>query len=155
MEGIQVSKTISRRPSVSLADPFSDFDNFVNRFFGPMKAFSDKSEFASPRVDISEKEDRYLVKADIPGVKKEDIHVSLHDGVLSIEAETKKEIQEGEDENHLRQERYYGKYLRRFNLGADVVEDEVNANLKDGVLTIEIPKQHEETTQQPRKIEVS
>jgi HSP20 family protein len=93
-------------------------------------------------LDIIEEQDQYILKADLPGVKKEDIKVSLEDNVLSIQAERKSEAVTQERQVH-RIERTYGRYQRSLNLGANVDASKIKANYKDGVLELSVPKAEE------------
>lgn len=115
----------------------------VDRFFSdtwPQAYESAASSFFAPRVDIKEADKHYEITAELPGVAKEDIHVNVKDGILTIEAETSKEDKEEKDGKIIRQERRYGKFMRSFNLGADVHEEDIKASFKDGVLKLEAMK---------------
>jgi HSP20 family protein len=93
----------------------------------------------APPVDIRETDKSFAVKVDLPDVKKEDIKVEMHDGVLTIQGERKQEKEEKGDRFH-RIERQYGTFVRRFTMPAQVDEAKVVAEFKDGVLTIDLPK---------------
>ena len=115
----------------------------IDRFFGeswPQAAEPQGSSFFAPRVDIKEAGSSYEITAELPGVAKEDIHIHVKDGILTLEAETSKEDREEKDGKVIRQERRYGKYMRSFNLGADIHEEDIKASFKDGVLRLEAPK---------------
>jgi len=115
----------------------------IDRFFGdswPQQYESRGGSFFAPRVDIKEANNHYEITAELPGVAKEDIHVHVKDGILTIEAETTREDKEEKDGKVIRQERRYGKYMRSFNLGADIKEEDIKASFKDGVLKLEAPK---------------
>jgi len=92
-----------------------------------------------PAVDIRETEDAILVEAEVPGVRKEDIKVDVKDGVLTISGERKYEREEKEENVH-RIERAYGRFSRSFALPTNVDVERVQAKLRDGVLTIRLPK---------------
>jgi HSP20 family protein len=130
-----------------------DFDNLFEGFFRPMRIMDEEAAGTglAPRLDVIEREDEFLVKAELPGVKKDDIEVSLEDGVLTITAETKSETEEKEGERVIRQERRYGKYLRSLRLGKEIDERKVKAAYKDGVLELTLPKAEEV---KPKKISV-
>jgi HSP20 family protein len=116
----------------------------IDRFFGdswPQQYEARGGSFFAPRVDIKEANSHYEITAELPGVAKEDIHVHVKDGVLTLEAETSKEDKEEKDGKVIRQERRYGKYMRSFNLGTDIQEEDIKASFKDGVLKLEAPKQ--------------
>lgn len=144
--------------TLGLSDPF--FGDVFNRFFGPDNRLAAAPEGArglSPKVDIVEKDDCFQLITDLPGYKKEDVDVDLHDGVLSIKAEhsdTSSEQKEEDGYTVLRSERHRGYYERRFTVGDSVETNGVSAALENGVLTVTLPKasQKEPT---PQKISVS
>ena len=93
------------------------------------------------RIDVNENDKAYTVKADIPGVKKEDINVRVDGNVVSIEAEARSEKEtKGNGDKVLRSERYYGTIARTFSLGQDIAAARVQAKYADGVLNLELPK---------------
>jgi HSP20 family protein len=92
------------------------------------------------KMDVKEDDNAYTVHADIPGVKKEDIHVSIEGNQVSISAETKMEKEEKKGEKVLRSERYVGKVARSFTLAHDVDEAKSQAKYSDGVLELTLPK---------------
>jgi HSP20 family protein len=105
----------------------------------------------SPALDVHEDKDSFVIRAELPGLKREDIEVSLQDGALVISGERKAEKAEEGVEVH-RQERYYGKFQRALTLPEPVAADKVKADYRDGVLTITLPKTEEA---KPKKIDVS
>lgn len=105
----------------------------------------------TPALDVHEDKDNYVVQAELPGVKKEDIEVSLNDGVLSISGERKSETRHQTAEVH-RAERFFGRFQRTVTLPTAVSADKIQAAYKDGVLTVTLPKTEEA---KPRKIDVS
>jgi HSP20 family protein len=86
-----------------------------------------------------DEDDRVVIKAELPGVDKKDIAVDLKDRVLTLSGERAYD-NEGKEENYYRRERAYGKFQRVFSLPADVDSDKINADFKDGLLIIEVPK---------------
>ena len=130
-----------------------DIDRFFNDFWAPASADTRAGTFFAPRVDIKDKEGHYEITAELPGVDRDDIHVHVKEGILTLEAESRQEDSEEADGKVIRQERRYGKFMRSFNLGSDVHEDDIKANFKDGVLTLEAPKLVEQPPQR-RRIEV-
>ena len=104
----------------------------------------------SPALDAFEDKDKYVVTVEVPGLKKEDIHVTVHDGVLTISGERKSEKDVKEGIVH-RTERFYGKFSRSITLPSAVKSDKVFAAYKDGILNVEVPKADEA---KPRNIEV-
>lgn len=117
---------------------FGDFDDAFDDFWRPIRR-SDGGAFA-PAVDVSETENEYKIHADLPGVKKEDLDVSLHDGVLTINAETKQEKKQEKEGRVIRQERRFGRFVRSMRLGDAVDADKIKAEYKDGVLNLVLPK---------------
>ena len=103
-----------------------------------------------PVVDISEDEKEYLIKAELPGIKKEDVKVTVENGMLTLSGERKVEKEEKDKRFH-RVERSYGSFLRRFTLPDATSVTKVNAEFKDGVLQVRLPK-HESA--KPEQIEV-
>ncbi len=123
---------------------FFDSDRFMDDFWAPLRREGEATAaFFAPRVDIKDKDDRFEITAELPGVAKEDIHLTLADGVLTLEAEARQEDKEEKDGKVIRQERRYGKLMRSFNLGSEVHEADISADFKDGVLTLRAPKRAE------------
>lgn len=119
-----------------------DLERQMSRLFGrtllPGKeGFGIEAGF--PTVDVVEEKDRVLVKADLPGMKEEDIHVEVEDGELTLRGERKKETETKEGKAH-RVERTYGAFLRSFTLPANVDRTRVAASYKNGVLEVTLPK---------------
>lgn len=104
----------------------------------------------SLELDVSEREDQYLIRASLPGVDPEDIDISVHDNMLTISGETQSESESDNDQYHIR-ERRYGHFSRSIGLPNNVNADDIDADSKNGVLTITLPKK-EET--KPRRISV-
>lgn len=135
-----------------LDSPFSDnFESAMRRFFSPV-VFERDEQPLQMRIDVSEKDNAYVVKADIPGVKKEDISIRVDGNVVQIDAEVKREKEtKGNGDKVLRSERYYGNISRTFSLGEDVDDAQAQAKYADGVLTLELPKK---ATPAARKVTV-
>jgi HSP20 family protein len=106
----------------------------------------------APRVDLKEKDDSFEITMELPGVKKENLAITLQSGVLRIEAESKQETVEKNDKI-LRQERQYGKYVRSFELGPQVQDSDISASFEHGILTLIAPK-HRELQPATRRIDV-
>jgi HSP20 family protein len=109
------------------------------RFFSPQRWGVDV-EALQVKIDVEEKEKSYLVRADLPGVKKEDINVRIDGNIVQIDAETKQEKDIKEKGKVLRSERYYGAVSRTFSLAQDVDDTKAVAKYENGVLTLELPK---------------
>jgi len=118
--------------------PLADFDDFFKGF--RVRPLRDADVEPRIKVDVSEADAAYIVKADIPGVKKDDIHVAIDGNQVSIEAEVKSEKEEKKGEKVVRSERYYGKQYRSFTLGTDIDAGTAEAKYSDGVLELKLPK---------------
>lgn len=123
--------------NVSRYDPFDDF--FRGFFVRPVEMGA-SAEGPQLKMDVKENGQSYVVHAELPGIKKEDIHVAIDGGVVSITAERKQEKEVKEGERILRSERYYGKVSRSFQLGQDIDEAKAVAKFNDGVLELTLPK---------------
>src|SRR5215207_845879 len=140
-------------PEMSTWSPFSDLRTHINRLFDlsyPTRAAESFGDWA-PALDASEDKDKFTVTLEIPGMKKEDINVTLHDGVLTVSGERKSEKEVKDGSTVHRTERFYGKFSRSVSLPSAVKSDKVAAAYRDGVLTVEIPKAEEG---KPRQIDV-
>ncbi|MBX3303287.1 MAG: Hsp20/alpha crystallin family protein [Nitrospira sp.] len=140
-------------------DPFRELEEVsdrLNRMFArPVTRATNGKETMivadwTPSVDISETESEYQIKAEIPDVKKEDVKVTLEDGVLTIQGERKYEKEEKGKKYH-RIERSYGSFVRTFSLPDVIDDDKVQAEFKDGVLNLHLPKSEKA---KPKAIEV-
>jgi len=134
--------------NITRFDPLSDlvsfapFRNFEDLFRVPQMRSFVRNLPTEPeiRMDVSEDDKAYHVKAEVPGVKKEDIHVAVEDDQVSITAEVKKEREDKKGETVLRSERYYGMQSRSFTLMHDVDQSKAEAKYQDGVLELTLPK---------------
>lgn len=137
-------------------DPFNelqDMQSRLNRLFRvPVRTGSDESLLADwcPAVDVQETDTDYLIKADLPEVKKDDVKVLLQDGIVSVSGERHQEKEEKGKKYH-KIEREYGHFERRFTVPTDVEADKVHAEFKDGVLSVRLPKSAKAT---PRSVDV-
>jgi HSP20 family protein len=104
----------------------------------------------TPRVDISETDNEFMIKAEIPEVNKEDVKVSVENGVLTIQGERRQEKEEKGKKFH-RVERYYGSFVRSFTLPDNIDATKIKASFKDGMLNVQVPKTEEA---RPKAIEV-
>ena len=141
-------------------DPFKeleDVSNRLNRIFGraPVRTESGREMLAvadwMPSVDISETDTEYLVKGEIPGVKKEDVKVTIQDGMLTIQGERKQEKEEKGKKFH-RVECCYGSFVRSFRMPDDADENSVKAEFKDGMLNVTLAKSEKA---KPKQIDIS
>ncbi|MGB9626143.1 MAG: Hsp20/alpha crystallin family protein [Phycisphaerae bacterium] len=124
-----------------------DFDRLVHRVFGEPWA----GQAVAYNVDVREDDSHYYVEAELPGLTKDDIEITLEDGVLTISGEKRISSERKDGHYHIR-ERQYGRFSRQFSLPVAVDENKVDALLKDGVLKITLDKREEA---KPRKITVS
>lgn len=117
------------------------FDDLMKGFFvRPVHYPTEAQAMANIKMDVHEDDKAYTVHAEIPGVKKEEIHITIDGGNVSIAAEVKRHTEQKEGEKVLRSERYHGKLYRSFSLGQDVDEANAKARFEDGVLTLVLPK---------------
>jgi HSP20 family protein len=141
-------------------DPFRDvedmFDRYTRSMSLPMRLHHGQDWMVpgggdwSPRVDISETDNHFRITAEIPGISRDDIKINIEEGVLTIRGERKDEKEEKGRKFH-RVERYYGAFSRSFTLPQNVDESHIEANFKDGLLMLQIPKK---TADKPKPIEV-
>ena len=125
-------------------NPFQELDNFERSFFGDLFPRFDRASIASFKTDITDEGDAYRIEADLPGFKKEDIHLDVSDNILTLSAERHSEHEDKEKNGkYLRCERSYGSYSRSFDL-SDVKSDDITAKYEDGVLTLNLPKKTKE-----------
>ncbi len=142
-------------------DPFGEVGTLFDRLMGsqylrfPQYAFegngSKKLQWA-PTADISETESEYLIRAELPAVRKEDVHVMLDDGVITIKGERKQEKFDKNEKFH-RVESFYGSFERSFTVPENVKPEAIRCESKDGVLSVHIPKT-ETFKQKPKQIDV-
>lgn len=122
-------------------NPFREMDDLLSNFqrgIGTGLARSNGEAWA-PLVDISETPKEYTVRAELPGVKKEDVKIQIANGVLTLSGERRFE-KEDKSETHHRIERSYGAYSRSFVMPEDVLEDKIGADCKEGIVTVHLPK---------------
>jgi HSP20 family protein len=136
--------------NITRFDPFSTNlnDLFEGLFLRPVRVDTNAGQQLQMKIDVTQNDKAYSVKADMPGVKKEDIHVEIDGNIVAISAEVKKEKEEKKDERLVRSERYYGRLERSFTLDHDVDEAAVEAKYSDGVLNLTLPKKAKTTSKQ-------
>lgn len=128
-----------------------DLDSLFDHFLSPLS--SSETGFFSPRVDITDKGEHFIIAAELPGVEKEDIHLELHNGVLTLSAEVKQSEKEEKDGRVIRQERRYGHFQRSFTVGDAVQENDITASFENGILTVTAPKS-QQAEPQKRRIDI-
>jgi HSP20 family protein len=135
---------------LSVWDPFADLNRFqreVEKNF--FQGRNRPADFA-PMVDVHEDEEALVLRADLPGVKREDIEIQVDANVLTLKGERKLE-QENEKRRYHRVERSYGSFVRQWQIPTNIDASKVDASFADGILTLKLPKKEE---QKPRKIEI-
>ena len=130
---------------------FDQINNEMNRYLSMRDTAANQEHEWTPAVDIHEEDSCYMLTADIPGVNRQDVEITLEDGVLTVKGERKSEA-EVTEEGYRRRERIYGTFVRQFNLPDTVDAANISAKAEDGVLKIVIPKQEKP---EPKKITVS
>jgi HSP20 family protein len=140
-------------------EPFRDVDDVFDRFFAEsmrrwprVGAATQQPREWAPAADVSETDGEYLIKAELPEVRKEDVSITVQDGVLTLAGERKQEKVEEQEKIH-RIERFYGSFARRFALPENADEQGIRAESRDGVIVIHIPKQRV-VEPQPRQIQI-
>lgn len=133
-----------------------DFDSLFNDFFpaagGPPAR--DDGALAGMRVDVHETDDTYEIHADLPGVRKEDIEVTLLNDVLTVSASKRTEAQEKKKGKVIWRERSHGAISRSFSVSPGVGEKDIRADFKDGVLTLSVPRRAEPAAPESRRIPI-
>jgi len=140
-------------------DPFAEVDSLLNRVLSrsgrwarlPSEGGNGNVEW-SPSADISETEKEFVIRAELPAVKKEDVQVLLDEGMITIKGERKQQ-KEDKNEKYHRVESFYGSFERSFALPDNVKSDAVHCESKDGILTVHIPKA-EVSKSKPKQISV-
>jgi HSP20 family protein len=149
--------SLARRYGASAWDPFREFQEVsdrLNRLFSSGAAENQQALRSfdwAPAVNISETDKAYVVKADLPEVKKEDVKITQENGVLTIEGERRQSKRE-ENEKFHRVESSYGRFARRFTIPEDAQEDRIEATFRDGSLNVVIPKAE---VKQPKARQIS
>ena len=132
-------------------DPFDEFNRMFPAFFDDGNL---EKSFAGFNTDVMEKDGNYVLEAELPGFKKEDIHVDLKDDILTVSASRNEEKNE-EDKNtrYIRKERHSASYSRSFRV-ANVTPEDISASYKDGILEVTFPKRDALPEKEARKIEI-
>ncbi|WP_395069165.1 Hsp20/alpha crystallin family protein [Paraburkholderia silvatlantica] len=125
-------------------DPFSmePVSDLFQGLFRPMRGMlaAEEHELAAIKLDVTENEKAYTVKAELPGVDKKDIDVKIDGNVVAIHAKVERKTEQKEGERVIRRERYSGSFARTFSLASDIDETTANAQYQDGVLSLTLPK---------------
>jgi len=127
--------------NVTRYDPFNELvDDLFKGFFVRPLAFEPRAELVRMKLEVAEKNGTYLVTAELPGVKKEDINVTVDGAQVTLAAEVKREKEATENDRLLHTERAFGKVSRTFTLPQELDEAKVEAKFRDGVLELALPK---------------
>jgi HSP20 family protein len=137
-------------PVNNVLDEFSQIHRALDSVFDNWRGGSSGEMSFMPAVDIIERENIFDIRIELPGVKKEDVKITVNNGVLTVKGEKKVE-QEKKGENYHRVERSYGSFQRSFNLPTTVSSDKIEASYDNGVLNVSVPKIEEA---KPKEIEV-
>lgn len=132
-------------PSIFGENLFDDFfgDSFERSFFGAHNPLYGKNAKNMLKTDVKESENGYSLAVDLPGFRKDEVHIDLHDGYLTISAEKALDKEEKDEEGkYIRQERYSGSCARSFYVG-DVKPEDIHAKYEDGVLNLSFPKENQ------------
>lgn len=131
-----------------------ELDNLLEGFFRPLRRKTESTAQSGtvPAMDVTERENEYLIRMDMPGVSREDIDITMSEGVLTICGEVKRQHEERAGDRVIREERCFGKLSRSLRLGSHIDETKISAQYKDGVLELTLPKAEEV---KPKKITVS
>lgn len=135
-------------------------DDFFDRYFDGFRNINQELFGQSPAkamlMDVKDRDDHYDVEIDLPGFKKENIHIELDNGYLNITA--KKDHRQDEKDDHdkiIRQERYYGTMSRRFYIGKNLKAEDISGKFQDGVLALTIPKKEDgQKLENPNRVEI-
>lgn len=139
-------------------NPFTELNRFFERmqsdFEEKARSWSEESEFVSSvRVDLEDRDDEFVLTAELPGFEKDDIDVRVTDRTLRLEAEHAEETEEEEEGEYVRRERHRASVARSISLPEAVEADDISATFKNGVLTVRLPKS--EPVTQGKQIEIS
>lgn len=126
------------------------FDRFMDESLFDMPTLWQRSDSNTLALDLMEQDEQYIVKASVPGVKPEDIEITVDDGLLTVKGEIKENKETDEDNYHLR-ERYTGSFMRRISLPNNIDADKIEATNENGVLTLVLPKAE---SVKPKRIQV-
>lgn len=126
-------------------DPFKEMEEFEKRFFG--------RQIPAFKTDVRETADAYIVEAELPGFKREDISAEIKNGYLIINAERKSSSEKTDENNYVRRERTYGSFRRAFDLDG-IKSDGIAAAYKDGILELTLPKEDKKVEDAGRRLEI-
>lgn len=141
---------VKYRPMTQLSNWEPDFDRWMDRFFNNESVWSAEGRRLMPAMNLEESKDGFHLTLELPGMKKDDINVSLQDNMLTISGEKKIE-DDSNDRNFQHRERIYGQFCRNVELPDMIDADKIQADYENGILRIDIPKSEKA---KPKEIEV-
>ena len=147
-------------PSIFGENLFDDFDSWFDapvekRFFGKKNPLYGKHAKNLMKTDVKEKKDHYEVDVDLPGFKKDELHLELNDGYLTISAEKGLDKDEKDkNDKYIRRERYAGSMSRSFYVGENMKEEDIHAKYENGILTLDVPKEQKKAVPEKRYIAI-
>ena len=147
-------------PARTQRNVLPSFNQFVEDFFNNDLSEWRRSNFSStnttvPKVNVKEDDDTFMIEMAAPGMKKEDFQVRLHNDLLTISSESKRENEEEEEGKYTRREYAYHSFQRSFTLPASADGEKIEAKYEDGVLKLSIPKREEAKPKPPKSIDIS
>lgn len=134
---------VPRRDNFDLFDDFFGNDNFIKT-----------KNTSLMKTDIKETDTKYIIEMDLPGYDKENINIELNNGYLEVRAKQEREENEEENTKYVRKERFYGECSRSFYVGDDITEEDIDAEFKNGILIVNVPKKLESEVKEIKKIEI-
>ena len=137
---LDIRKNFSRRNY--LTDIFDNFFNDIIDFSYPLTFKNDEERIFLPKTDVFENDSEYCLEIELPGVLQENIDLKINNNVLTIEAK-KEDVKEKKNKNYHMQERYYGSFSISINLPSNISEELIDANFKNGILIVKIPKKEQ------------
>ena len=143
-------------PSIFGENLFDDFmDSFEEEFFGRKNPLYGKHAKNMMKTDVKEKDNGYEVAIDLPGFKKDELHLELNDGYLTISAEKGLDKDEKDkNDKYIRRERYAGSMNRSFYIGQNMKKKEIHAKYENGILTLDVPKEQKKAVPEKRYIAI-
>lgn len=146
-------KPYERKNNVSSYNPFRDMEDFERNFFSNPFGFFGPNSLAEFKTDITDNGNEYVLEADLPGFKKEDIKLDINGDVLTVQAERHSEHEDKDKKNkYVRCERSYGLYSRQFDV-SEIDTENIKAKYEDGVLKLTLPKKTE-VSSSPKRVEI-
>jgi len=132
-----------KRPEYSIQDFQEEMNKMIENAFGNLELFESRQLMNKPAIELNEQDGKYELKAELPGIDKENIDIEINENYITVKAKTE-EKKEEESKNTYKSEFRYGKFMRTIPLPSEVEVNKAKAEFKNGVLTVTVPKSHEE-----------